>query len=239
MAAGGEAVILRERMYFVSSALAALLTLNMAPLPCSPLPANDARRLSGQQTLRASGIPVDSLVIEGHAYPVIRFGAQTWLGENLSATRDGNGNTLAWVSPGEATARAGSRGRLYPWESASRAAPAGWRVPTVKDWQALLSFFGGEAKAGRKLLAGGPGEFGAPLSGGVDVLGRSLGQGEQALFWTSAEASVDLAFCLAIGQDGEAQLEVEPKASCFAVRFIRKDSPQLAAPAPSAKGRPN
>jgi len=226
-------------MNFAFSALAALLTLTMAPPPCSPLPANDARRLSGQQTLRESGDPADFLVIEGHAYPVIRVGAQTWLGENLSATRDGKGNTLAWVSPGGATAQTGSRGRLYPWESASRAAPAGWRLPTVKDWQALLSFYGGEAKAGRKLLAGGPGEFGAPLNGGVDLLGRSLGQGEQALFWTSAETSVDLAFCLEIGRDGEAQVKAEPKASCFAVRLIRNDSSQLAAPAPSAKGRPN
>jgi uncharacterized protein (TIGR02145 family) len=223
-------------MNLFSSALAALLTLTIVPPPCSPLQADELGPPPGRQTSPDSKDTAKSIVIDGDTYLVIRVGAQTWLGENLRATHDGNGNALAWVNPGGADAQSGRRGRLYPWESACRAAPAGWRLPTVKDWQALLSFLDGGAKAGRRLFAAGPGGFDALLIGGVDVLGRSIGAGEQAVFWTSAETSVDLAFCLTIGRDGEAQLAAKPKTSCLAVRLIRKDSPQIADPAPSSKG---
>jgi len=226
-------------MTFMLSALALILTLTVAPSPCSPLRADEGRHQPGPEISGEVVGQGESITIEGHAYSLIRAGGQTWLGENLRATRDRNRDSLAWVGPGGADTEGNGRGRLYPWEAARRAAPAGWRLPTVKDWQALLLFFGGEPKARRKLLATGPGEFGALLVGGVDRLGRTFGRGGLAVFWTSAETSVDQALSVMIRRDGETQLVPRLKTSCFAVRLIRDDSPDFAALSPSSPSRRN
>lgn len=225
-------------MRFILSALIATLALAAATPPCSSPCPDEGRGRPSQEISKRSVDQGDSLTIEGHIYPLIRVGAQIWLGENLRATRDRNGDPLAWVGPGGADTEGNGRGKFYPWEAARRVAPAGWRLPRVKDWQSLLWFLGGDEKAGRKLLATGPGEFCALLAGGIDHQGRDFGRGEQAVFWTSAETSVDQALCLTVGRGGEAQLVSRPKTSRFAVRLIRDDSPEFAAlpPSPSSRG---
>ena len=220
-------------MRFILSALAATLTLIVTLSPWSPPPRDERDRQPIQQTSEQSADLAGSTTIDGHAYAFIRVGAQTWLAENLLATRDRNGNSLASVSPEGADKEANLLGRLYPWDAARKSAPAGWRLPTVKDWQALIVFSGEGLKAGRKLLRTGPGEFGALLVGGIDVLGRNVGRGERAVFWTSAETSVDQAFCLTIARGGDIQLVPMLKTSRFSVRLIRDDSPEFGPAAPS------
>ncbi|MDH4196535.1 MAG: fibrobacter succinogenes major paralogous domain-containing protein [Candidatus Aminicenantes bacterium] len=219
------------------SALATILALAAAPSPCSLVPSDGCWRWPGQEISREAEDQPETIVIEGHAYSLVRLGTQTWLAESLLASRDRDGNSLTWVGPEGADTEGEGLGRLYTWESARRTAPAGWRLPTVKDWQALIVLSGGEPKAGRKLLRTGPGEFAALLIGGVDVLGRTFGRGELAAFWTSAETSVDQAFCLTIARRGEIQLASRLKTSCFSVRLIRDDSPDFAAVAPSSGSR--
>jgi uncharacterized protein (TIGR02145 family) len=42
-------------------------------------------------------------------------------------------------------------GRLYNWETALGACPAGWRLPLDAEWTALINVVGGEETADRKL----------------------------------------------------------------------------------------
>jgi len=62
-------------------------------------------------------------------------------------------------------------GRLYTWDTAMKACPAGWRLPTDSDWEELFQAAGGEDKAGKKLKSNtgwnGTDEFGfSALPGG-------------------------------------------------------------------------
>ena len=224
------------------SSLAAILTLAAAmalaspPSPRSLVPADESRLRPGHKIPTGpEGQPALAL-IEGHPYPLVRVGAQTWLGENLLVRRDERGQELSDVLLENADPKSAGRGNLYTWDAARRAVPAGWRLPTVKDWQALIGLLGGERAAGRALLRTGPGGFGALLGGGVDVLGRAFAQKEQAIFWTSAEISVDRAVCLTIDRGGEIELGPRPKTSRLPVRLIR-DDPEFAALTPPSESR--
>ncbi len=163
---------------------------------------------------------------EGRVSPIVRIGEQTWLAKNLRTGRDKNENPLSFLSF-EEDKEGDLFGLLYPWESAGATAPAGWHLPTVKDWQRLIQYLGGDAKAGFRLLKTGPAEFGALPVGGIDVLGKSLFRGERAVYWTSAEADVHHAFAQVIERAGRVSLERLPKSSRFSVRLIRDDAPDF------------
>lgn len=208
--------------------LAAILALVTTPSSRFLVPPDLSLPRPGQEVSREPADRAESIAIDGHVYPLLRVGVQTWLAENLLATRDRDGNSLTWIGAEGADTQGKGSGKLYPWEAARRTAPAGWRLPTVKDWQALIALSGEESKAGRKLLRTGPGEFGALLIGGVDVLGRAFGEREQAIFWTAAETSVDQAFCLEISRGGETRLVPALKTSYLSVRLIRDDPPEFA-----------
>jgi len=42
-------------------------------------------------------------------------------------------------------------GRLYDWETAIKACPAGYHLPLDNEWTALVNYAGGEENAGKKL----------------------------------------------------------------------------------------
>jgi uncharacterized protein (TIGR02145 family) len=46
-------------------------------------------------------------------------------------------------------------GYLYNWETANKVCPAGWRLPSKKDWNILIEFLGGDKVAGGKMRESG------------------------------------------------------------------------------------
>jgi len=42
-------------------------------------------------------------------------------------------------------------GRLYNWETAKKACPTGWHLPSKEEWQELVDFAGGKYIAGKRL----------------------------------------------------------------------------------------
>jgi uncharacterized protein (TIGR02145 family) len=100
-------------------------------------------------------------------------------------------------------------GRLYGWDAAMKACPAGWRLPTNNDWNALINFAGGEKAAGKKLKSkagwnnngNGTDDFGfSALPGGNYQAGENRDTGEwmeggfpigECGSWQSATMSVD------------------------------------------------
>ncbi|GBU25469.1 hypothetical protein R83H12_02112 [Fibrobacteria bacterium R8-3-H12] len=69
-------------------------------------------------------------------YETVSIGSQTWLMRNLNYATS-SGNSKCYEEDDEFCQR---YGRLYDWEAANAACPAGWRLPTNADWNRLIHF---------------------------------------------------------------------------------------------------
>ena len=117
---------------------------------------------------------------DSKTYKTVKIGNQTWMAENLNFEAKGSkcygeGSEVIIEKGGEATTETGEvydredtfitlsnaeikancekYGRLYDWETAIKACPSGWHLPSKEEWQTLVNFAGGDEIAGEKLKA--------------------------------------------------------------------------------------
>lgn len=69
----------------------------------------------------------------------------TWMAQNLNF--DNPGSACFDNDPEHCEAY----GRLYTFAAAMEGCPPGWTLPDNEQWQQLIDYFGGKAKAGKKL----------------------------------------------------------------------------------------
>ncbi|NDF59576.1 MAG: hypothetical protein EB100_00695 [Crocinitomicaceae bacterium] len=112
---------------------------------------------------------------EGHEYMTIQIGNQTWMAENLRATKYRNGDDIAlsskelkditkeespkyqWSYGGDEK-NIESYGRLYTWfivDDSRGICPTGWHIPTDSEWSELINVVDGDSKAAVKLRESG------------------------------------------------------------------------------------
>ena len=175
--------------------------------------------------------------VDGNEYGAMTIGDQTWLTSNLRVGSYNDGYPLQsnlvegyqWASAMDAfciynpsyidgldseVEVADAYGYLYNWAAVTNSkklCPAGFRVPSVEDWDELVAFLGGEDIAGGKLKSKrtAPNShpyWESPNTGATDSYGfkalpsgyrTSLGLyddvGYYAQWWTSTEYNADLA----------------------------------------------
>lgn len=133
---------------------------------------------------------------DGKSYKSVKIGNQVWMAENLNYE-----GVESWCYD-DKKENCAIAGRLYKWEGAKKACPAGWHLPTNSEWQTLVDLAGGSDKAGAKLKAtegwkkegGGKDKFGFhALPGGKREAGVSgvfyFDFDSYGYWWTSTEQS--------------------------------------------------
>jgi uncharacterized protein (TIGR02145 family) len=96
---------------------------------------------------------------DNKTYKTVKIGSQTWMAENLDFHGEDGFLGLCYGDKPKEKIRQPENckkyGRLYNWNEAMKACPAGWHLPTKEEWQKLSDFAGGDSIAGKKLKAKG------------------------------------------------------------------------------------
>ena len=131
-----------------------------------------------------------ALTISACGEKSVKIGNQVWMAENLNDASKGG---KCYEDKPENCEK---YGRLYTWEEANKACPSGWHLPNNAEWEALVSFAGGEKTAGRKLKArsgwadggGGTDEYGfSALPGAYDYwFGNFSNVGSRSSWWSTS-----------------------------------------------------
>jgi uncharacterized protein (TIGR02145 family) len=126
--------------------------------------------------------------IEGNIYKTIVIGTQTWMADNLRATKYSDGADIPhiadnseWVSlktPGycwydENPEYKNLTGALYNWYvvETNKICPAGWHVPSDNEWFVLTDYLIGEPVAGSKMKEVGLTHWKTPNDGATNSSG--------------------------------------------------------------------
>lgn len=105
---------------------------------------------------------------DGQVYKTVKIGTQDWMAENLNYDL----NLGCWVYKKD-PANAKIYGRLYDWETANKACPSGWHLPSDEEWFTLRDFLGGKSIAGGKLKEEGTTHWESPNKGATNKTGFS------------------------------------------------------------------
>ena len=123
-------------------------------------------------------------------YRTVVIGGRTWMAENLNYEMNDS-----WCYD-DIPANCNIYGRLYTWDAAMAACPAGWSLPAREEWNELIDTAGGGEDASRTLRAlppawDGDDNFGfSALPGGHRRTDDSFWYiGEQSGWWTATEFS--------------------------------------------------
>jgi len=165
---------------------------------------------------------------DNKTYKTVKIGTQTWMAENLSY--DAEGSKCYENNP----ANCQKYGRLYDWETAKKACPAGWHLPTKAEWDVLTASVGGEKTAGKYLKSvngwnnGGNGEdaFGfAALPGGFSRLsGDFSNTGNMGRWWSASEYSSVNAYYRYMDYGSDFALwGYDGKSYLFSVRYLKDE----------------
>lgn len=104
--------------------------------------------------------------------------SMTWMIKNL------NFKTATSKCKYETDANCESYGRLYTWDTAKKACPSGWHLPSDNEWYTLASLYDGVSLAGQHLKS-------KDLRGTNKSLFNIT---KPTIFWSSSELDVTSAF---------------------------------------------
>lgn len=146
---------------------------------------------------------------DGQTYQTIQMGSAWWMAENLRY--DAGEGSYCYENT---DTKCVTYGKLYTWDAAMRACPAGWHVPSLMEFETMINGIGGTDIAGGKLKdyekqlwrevnVGATNEvgFNALPAGRRYDSGLFAGAGYYAQFFASTEYNSTEAYNMTIGYD--------------------------------------
>lgn len=162
--------------------------------------------------------------VDGNTYKTVKIGNQIWMAENLRVTHDPDGNPITSYCYGDKEDNCEKYGRLYPFESALKACPKGWHLPTRTECEILFDHLGGEEVAGGKLKEGGSSGFEALIAGGRAYRGTFDSLGVYGSFWISEAESEKKAWHFGVSiKDSRVEWFPGYKTGSVSVRYIKNE----------------
>jgi uncharacterized protein (TIGR02145 family) len=166
---------------------------------------------------------------DGKVYKTVKIDDQVWMGENLAFKTESE----CWVYDGIKD-YAKTHGYLYSWKAATKACPAGWRLPSMQDWWYLSNKLGGDDQAGGKLKETGTTSWKSPNTGATNSSGftaLSSGRsgdknreqiGNTTFFWINVDDDDITSWCAAL-YSSKRELSFIPtdKKDGYSVRCIK------------------
>ena len=160
---------------------------------------------------------------DGNVYPSVKIGNQIWMAKNLNVNVPGS------VCYGNSSAHCEKYGRLYTWETAKKACPAGWHLPSKDEFEMLLATVGASPKERSKYLRAGSWENGAnkfgfsalPAGFYFSDLKKFNYVGYSAHFWSSTESFTIHAHILGIPAGRSAFVSSSDKSDASSVRCLQ------------------
>jgi len=150
------------------------------------------------------------------------IGTQTWMAKNL------NCNVAGSKCYGNDTGNCDKYGRLYNFETAKKACPKGWHIPSNAEWDKLYHSVDGtsgtespyESETAGKVLK--TQSFAALLGGGGTADGNFMGVGENGAWWSASEDDSNNAYSRYIYDgDDAAYWWKDDKSYLLSVRCLR------------------
>lgn len=123
-------------------------------------------------------------------YPTIGSAGKIWLARNLDFT------TPISFCRNDIHEECAEYGRLYSWEDAKMACPAGWHLPTEAEWHDILDDAGDPAQAYTQATTG---SFMITMAGSRAPDGRYADT--DGIYWTSTSCGADSASVIVFDQD--------------------------------------
>ncbi len=161
---------------------------------------------------------------DGKAYKTTKIGSQTWFAENL------NYDTSGSKCYGDNPSNCQKYGRLYNWNTAMKACPSGWHLPSKDEAEAWEKFFGGSNVAGKMLKAtsgwnydgNGTDDLGFSALPGGGIFGGSIGiLGDYGGWWSSSEHNNDAHYRSIYYLNGRVDWSYADKSCLISVRCLK------------------
>jgi len=167
---------------------------------------------------------------DGQKYHAVKIGNRVWMDNNLNYQPPA-GNTWCYNNSGSNCIK---YGRLYDWNAAATACPAGWHLPNRQEWNNLAEAAGGSV-AGRALktktnwIDYGSGtddyNFSALPGGSRFIDGSFKNLGNRGLWWTASEYDRDSSYYRRMGYNYDYVYEgTYGKTHGFSVRCVQDNN---------------
>jgi uncharacterized protein (TIGR02145 family) len=193
---------------FIQWQIGSMLGMAVGPRPAaatsaytasaSVAPAQSTPAQSGTAPTQGGASPSAKTSDKYITVKTVRIGEQTWMAENLNIKM---GNSWCYDIHESSCDR---YGRLYDFETAKKACPSGWHLPTRQEWNDLIDAVGGENVAGKKLKSksrwsnngNGTDDYGfSALPGGGRLSNGSFSDaGYNGFWWTVTEDDAGSAY---------------------------------------------
>jgi uncharacterized protein (TIGR02145 family) len=168
------------------------ITIPTTTTTTTPIPPSTTTTSSSSTTSTSTSSTTTTTTTKPPLFPVVTICNQKWTTKNLSITKYKNGDTIpqannqtellnywaqgegCWSYANFDAANSSTYGRLYNWFAVNDPrglAPVGYHVPTIAEWNTLITCLGGTSVAGGKLKSTGTTLWASPNAGATNSSG--------------------------------------------------------------------